>query len=129
MKSFSLYQKTGLLYSLVLLLFSIVAFIAAPFIIKFYLGIDYQPALNTIRILSVIILVGGLNYYYGIIGLVNMSKEKYFTRSVWTAGLVSLMLCAVLAPGLKANGAAIAMVIAESLLFVQIFMHRKKIQT
>jgi len=111
------FNKTGRILGGLFLFGSLLLCVLSPIIIKLYLG-EYIP--NTIldlRILSFIVLFGGLNYYYGIIGMVNMSMERYFSKGVWISGLISVVICTSLSYFLQDLGAAIAMVSAEVVLF------------
>ncbi|WP_313513821.1 oligosaccharide flippase family protein [Sphingobacterium sp.] len=110
------FNKTGRILGGLFLFGSLLLCVLSPIIIKLYLG-EYIP--NTIldlRILSFIVLFGGLNYYYGIIGMVNMSMERYFSKAVWISGLISVVICTSLSYYLQDLGAAIAMVCAEVVL-------------
>lgn len=119
------YRKIGLYYGVALILISIVLYILSPFAIGIYLGDDFIPSILDIRIMSPIILFGGLNYYYGVVGLVNLGKEKTFSRSVWIAGVCSVIVCYILVSYFGHIGAAIALLMAEVLLFIQILYHIK----
>ena len=75
-----------------------------------------------------VILFGGMNFYYGIIGLVNMGYSKKFVACVWKAGFFSLVLCSLLSIVLKDRGAAISMIVSEILLLILIWKELKKIE-
>ncbi|MFB6340423.1 flippase [Saccharicrinis sp. FJH62] len=125
-KSFKLYNKVGIYFGALLLILTVLVLLFSPWGVVHYLGSNYEHSILTIQILSFVVFLGGLNYYYGIIGLVNMKKEKYFTRSVWVAGVISIVVCVSLSNILFANGAALAMVSAELILFVQIMLYQKR---
>ncbi|TCV10490.1 PST family polysaccharide transporter [Sphingobacterium alimentarium] len=118
--TFSVFQKTGRYLGMLFLVGSIVLCLAAPLIIKLYLGTAIESTIWDLRILSFIILFGGLNYYYGIIGMVNMNLEAYFSRIVWISGIISLIICFTLSLFLKDIGASIAMISAEIVLLLLI---------
>ena len=47
--------------------------------IRVYFGPRFSPIATDIRILTIVIVVGGLNYLFGVVGLVNIGWEKQFT--------------------------------------------------
>lgn len=120
------FMKGGKYYGGLLAIISVAIFLLAPWGITLYLGDDYLKSIVDVQILSSLVFLGGLNYYYGIVGLVNFGKEKAFTRSVWVAGILSLFICYFLALKFNDIGASIAMVIAELVLLVQILVELKK---
>ena len=71
--------------------------------------------------MSLVIVFGSLNYFFGIIGLVNLGYQKQFTKFVFTAGIISLILSVSLSYFFKDFGASLTMSIVELLLFLMIF--------
>lgn len=128
-KSFLLFKKIGIYYSFLLIFITISVFSLSPWIIRNYLGVIYVSSITNIQIMSFVIVFGGLNYYYGIIGLVNVGKEALFARAVWISGILSLLVCIILSRIIFDKGAAIAMVFAEVLLFLQIVFHLRDTNT
>ncbi len=80
-----------------------------------FLGISDQGFQWVYFVLIPIILFGSLNYLLGIVGLVNLNKEKWFQRATVVGSLVNFILCLVLAPTYGAIGSAIAITTAEFL--------------
>jgi len=128
-KNIQIYKKLGVFYGLLLLTISIIVLILAPWGIKSYLSSAYINSVTNVQIMCMVIFFGGLNYYYGIIGLVNMGKEKLFAKAVWISGIFSVCICFLLAAKLLDKGASVAMVLAEVLLFIQILFYSKNIRT
>lgn len=120
------FHKTGRILALIFLLISLFLCLSSPLIIKLYLGQFIDNTVIDLRILSFIILLGGLNYYYGIIGMVNLGMEKKFSVAVWVSGLLSVIICIVLSLFFQDIGAAIAMVVAELVLLFLILKLIKK---
>ncbi len=110
----------GKYYGAFLLFISLLIFVFAPWTVRTFLGADYLNSIVNIQILSFIVFFGGLNYYFGIIGLVNIGKTKEFTRSVWISGVFCIALCTLLADLLADKGGAIALLLAEVLMFTQV---------
>lgn len=113
-------------YGISLGIVSILLFITAEPLLKAFVK-EYHPALLLdIRILSSVILFGGLNYLVGIIGLINLGQKKTFTLGVVIGGLLNLLLCAILIPLLQDKGAAIALAVSEFALFVFLALRLKQ---
>lgn len=112
--------RTGKVLSLFFFMITIVVLLFAPFIIDIYLPNGNVTTVVDLRILSLIIFFGGLNYFYGIIGLVNFGHQNTFNYFVWISGLVGILLSIVLSYFYQDNGAAVSMVIAESILLILI---------
>jgi PST family polysaccharide transporter len=115
------FNRIGILYSGGLLVYTLVAILLSGFVVRIFLGFDSIPTTLDLRILCLMILFGGLNYYYGILGLVNLNKAKEFSYYVWIAGGVSISSCFVLIPYWQDMGASIAMVLAEAVLLILIY--------
>lgn len=107
------FKKIGKYLAIFFLLGSIAILILSPTIIRLYLGKEIDSTILDLRILSFVIFFGGLNYYYGIIGLVNQGREIQFTKYVWISGGLSVATCIFLSSIWNDLGAAIAMLIAE----------------
>ena len=123
------YYKIGHIFSATLFVISLMIISLSPFLIKSFLNESYYNSILDIQIMSFVILFGGMNFYYGIIGLVNMGYSKIFVMCVWKAGLFSLLLCSLLSILLQDRGAAISMLMSEMFLFILIWkgLKNKKI--
>ncbi|WP_181163610.1 flippase [Pontibacter mangrovi] len=104
------------LYFIGLLALTAIFFALAPLAGYFIDEINERVILN-IKILSPIILFGSLNYLIGVVGLVNLGYEKYFSSTVMISGAVNIALCCILVYILQDIGAAIALSLAEFTLF------------
>lgn len=122
------YKKIGKYFSIILLLSVVVLMIIIPYVINLYLGAYYPKVIINSRILLPVILIGGLNYYYGIVGLVNLDYQKNFTHFVLIAGLVNIILCLILSRFWADAGAAISLLVAETVLCVLVlyWLQRKE---
>ncbi|NAW51358.1 oligosaccharide flippase family protein [Elizabethkingia argentiflava] len=98
---------------------------SSTMIIDLYIGKGHTTTIIDFRILSLVILFGGLNYYYGIVGLVNLNKKTLFNRLVWISGMIGMIMSFILSYYMKDIGAAISMVFAEGLL---LYLIMKKIK-
>lgn len=104
---------------------SILTFIFAPLLSKIILGWEFDESIPLIRIMSIVILFGGLNYVYGIIGMVNMNKGKQFLYYVLIAGIISVLFCSLFAYTLTFYAAAISMILAEGILMISCILRMK----
>lgn len=74
--------------------------------------------IDNFHVLSYIIIIGGMNYYFGILGLLSMGKDKDFSKSVAIAGFINIILCFILSHYLQDRGSALSLVISELVLLI-----------
>ena len=118
--------KISKYYFLVLFLISIMCIIIAPYIIRLLLGVEYILAILNLRIMSLVIVFGAMNYLYGIVGLINMGYEKQFRNMVVFSGLISLILNFITIPIFQDKGASFCLVFSEFSLFILLLIYIKK---
>lgn len=111
------------LFSLILLLI-----LFENFIERFLDITNNDSFSNVFYILLPVIVIGSLNYLLGIVGLVNLNKEKRFNTATIIGGLINLMLCYLLSKDYGAIGSAIALVFAELSVFLFIVNYLLKIK-
>lgn len=115
------FGKFARIYGLLLLLLTITLYIIGPYFLIWYLGKSFIVAIPIFQILLPVIFIGGLNYYLGIIGLINLGFNKYFLKAVFISGVTSVSLCYIISSFLGSIGAAIAMSTGELVLLLLIF--------
>lgn len=111
----------GKVYALLLLLATIALFLIGPYLLIWYLGQSFISGIIIFQVLVPVILFGGLNYYLGIIGLINLGMNKYFSKAVFVTGLFSISACYVLSQYWSSLGGAIAMTSSELMLLILIY--------
>ncbi|WP_348810463.1 oligosaccharide flippase family protein [Flavobacterium maritimum] len=116
------FGKFGKIYGLLLLLLTIILYIIGPYLLIWYLGKSFMSAIVIFQILLPVIFLGGLNYYLGIIGLINLGMNKYFLKIVFISGIFSVSMCYFLSGFLGSIGAAIAMTLSELMLLLLILI-------
>ncbi|MDE5722535.1 MAG: oligosaccharide flippase family protein [Clostridia bacterium] len=109
------------------LMFGIIA--VADNLIPWYLGSEYDKASTLMKILSPLIPLIGLSNVFGIQFLIPSNQDKKYTLAVILGAVVNLVLNLVLIYFLKSYGAAIATVIAETVVTgVMLVFLRKNIK-
>lgn len=119
-------RRVSFYYSVFLLILSAALYISIPWLIEIYLGQSYPEIVRDVRIMSPIILVGGLNYYFGVAGLVNMNHKNAFTVFVLFAGAINLLLSLYLSKIYLDAGAAFSLTIAETVLLLLLLIYLQK---
>lgn len=109
--------KISKFFAIILTVEFLLTLIFSPWIIRIIAGEHLGEAIILVRIMSVVILVGGLNYVLGMVGLVNLDKQRYFFIAVMASGIASIIFLILTAPHLGIKGGAWALVISEILLF------------
>lgn len=84
--------------------------------------------ITNLNIMSFVILIGGLNYYFGILGLVSLNYKKEFSRYIMITGLFNISFCFIAVYFFQDNGAAITFVLSETILLCQILSKMHSIQ-
>ncbi|GAB4186267.1 MAG: oligosaccharide flippase family protein [Calditrichia bacterium] len=95
----------------------LILLLSSKIVILFLFGPENLPSVSNLRILSSIVFIGGLNYYFGIVGLVSMNYKKEFSRYMIATSIVNVLVCLVLVKFLQDNGAAYSFLISELFLF------------
>ncbi|TFU92593.1 hypothetical protein E4T81_10665 [Barnesiella sp. WM24] len=110
----------------ILILFSAIAYLLSPLMSDIILGKDFQAAIPLIRIMTLVVLLGGINYTLGIIGLINLNKGKQFFHYVVISGVTSILVLLIFANRYTYYAAAWAMVIAELISCILCYTTLKK---
>jgi PST family polysaccharide transporter len=74
-----------------------------------------------------VILFGSLNYLLGIVGLVNLNKEKWFQRATIAGSLVNFTLCLIFATKYGDIASAIALSTAEFIVLIIVIRYLYKL--
>lgn len=108
------------------IMFGIMA--VAAKLVPWFLGEEFEKSVAILMIGSPIIMAIGLNNVSGVQYLIPAKKQNIFTRSVVIGAIFNFSLNLILIPQLKAIGAIISSVLAETLiLLVQLLYIRKEI--
>ncbi len=115
--NFSALWKISRVYFAGLFIMSLAMLLSSGILIKYVFGEQYVESLSSVRILSFVILFGGMNYLLGIIGLINLGEKKAFTKFVIAAGLTNIVVTLIAVSSLGAIGASLGMLLSEVVLF------------
>jgi polysaccharide transporter, PST family len=118
------FQKIGKVYILFLIFTMLLIFSLAHIICKIF-GNEFLHSILNLRIMSLVIVLGGLNYYYGILGMVSQGYSKPFSKIIWITGICSILFCFLLSYFLADVGASINLVVSELILFILIVSFKK----
>lgn len=110
-------KKIALPFTLFVLALSVGVYLCAPLIVKI-LCAGEQECIPLIRIMTLVILFGEINYLIGIVGLVNMNYERYFLVAVVITGVISVTVVLLTVAAMQASAAAMAMSVSEIILFL-----------
>lgn len=107
--------KVAKYYTIVLVFIVIVSILLEP-VIEEILNVNNSSFRVTFYFLCPLILFGSLNYLLGIVGLVNLNKEKLFSRITLVGGLVNVILSLFLVDTYSEKGVAFSLLISELLI-------------
>lgn len=113
-------------YFVGLLGLSAMVFLFSPTIGRLMLGEEFLASIVNLRILSFVILFGGMSYLLGIIGMVNMGFEKYFTRLVFVSGILNIAITAGFSFLLNDMAGSVGLMAGEMVLFMLIYRFLRK---
>jgi PST family polysaccharide transporter len=92
---------------------SIFLLIFAPILVKVFLGDQYLPSINVVRILSFFPFIIGLSNLYGIQTTLNLKMDKDFLKVVMGGSIINLLLNVLLDYKLAEIGSSVSWLITE----------------
>jgi O-antigen/teichoic acid export membrane protein len=95
-------------------------------IILIMAGEEFIEAIIPMKILSILIFIIGLSYYFAFMILYPKGKEKIYTKIVFISALVSVSLNIILIPTYKEIATSIVTVIVEGVGLVLMFIYCRK---
>lgn len=114
--------------SLCTFVMSIGLFIASPYIIHLFYGDDYENSVTVLKILAFCPFLVGVSNVLGIQTMLSLGYSKEFSRILLIAGCISLIAIYPLTNYMKEDGAAISVLLTESIVVVMMiyFIYIKK---
>ncbi len=113
---------------LIYLSLSLITMFLSEYIIYILMREFNEIAILNLQIMSFVILVGGFNYYYGILGLVSMNYKKDFSRFIIATGIFNIIFCFAMVYLYPEYGASISMIGSEIVLLGLIMFKISKIK-
>lgn len=113
-----LLRKLALPFTAVVLVVTVLVYLFAPLVSEVLCGKEFTACVPYIRIMTLVILFGEINYLVGIVGLINMEGQREFFQSVIVTGVFSVVFMLLMTPRWGGEAAAWAMSLSELLLFV-----------
>ena len=98
-------------------------------IINIVAGSVIKNAGINLKILSFVIFLGGLNYYFGFLMFMPTEKAKMFLQALKYTGMVSILAASVLCFLLQDFGASIALCVSEIIMLILIARNIKLCQS
>lgn len=123
----ALLKKATIPFSIILSLLSIIILLFAQPLVILISGEDYMEVVNLIRIMSPVILLGGLNSILGMSGLVNLNHQKTFFIGVILAGVFNVGFLLITVNALGVLSAAWSTTLSELVLLIVILSRISKI--
>lgn len=108
---------------------TIIIIIFSKVIVIVILGDKFLPSINVLRILMFLPVIILLSNIYGIQIMLNLGYKKEFSKIVFFAGILNLILLFILVPLFLEMGAAISVVVTECFVTIEMFyfVRKKKI--
>ncbi len=100
--------------------------LTAEYIVPLLFGEAFLPSVNTLRILSVLVLVFSIAYFLGHIILTATGMERKILRATIAGAVINAVANLLLIPRLKQDGAAIASVLSEAAVTVILLWHARR---
>lgn len=117
-ENIALLKRLSIPFTCVVLVVSALVYVFAPWISNVLCGADMRDCIPLIRIMTLVILFGEINYLIGIVGLVNLDLQKQFFVSVLITGVFSVVFILIFAGRYGAYAASASMSLSELLLTV-----------
>jgi len=117
-ENIALLKRIALPFTAVVAFVSALVLVFAPWISDILCGTEFSDCIPLIRIMTLVILFGEVNYLIGLVGLVNLNRSRQFFRSVLITGIFSVVFILTFASRLGATAAALSMSLSEILLTI-----------
>ncbi len=104
-------------------------FLLADIIVPLMFGETFVPAIQTVKIATIIIYVLGFSNLFGTQVLLTFGQEKKLLLCTCVAAVLNMTMNLFLIPRFQHNGAVVASVVCESLVTIMTFIFAKKFVT
>ena len=118
----SINKKIGAFFFIITILF----YLSAGIINQVFFKSTDPKITELMRWMSPVIIIGSMNYVLGIAGLVNLNYNNYFLKAVTISGVASLLILIATVSYIDIYSGAIAMLLAEVVLFFYCYLKLRK---
>ena len=108
----------GKVIGFLLLSITIAHDVTAPLVCNIFLKSIADESIMMIRLLSPVIVLGGLNYVFGVVGLINLGSQKTWLKNLFISSLTGISLLLFTVKSFDIMAAVIGTIAAELLLFI-----------
>lgn len=109
--------------SIILFFICVILFFTSPIITTIILGDKFLDAIPQIKIMSLVVFFGGLNYILGVIGLIILGKGKQFFSFVIVGGITCVAITTLFSSRYSGLAASWGMSIAEFVVTILISIY------
>lgn len=120
-------KRVSFPYLGILIVTAFFGFFFSDFLVGLICGKEFYDAVPIVMILSIVVIVGGMNNLLGFVGLVNLNYQQYFFRYVLISGLISIIFLLISVKFYGIYSAAWAMAISETVLLTLILLRFSKL--
>lgn len=110
-------KKLAFVIFIILIVPNLIIFFGANTLVQLFGGVEFKDSATLLKVMSPVIIIGTMNYVLGVIGLVNLNKQKLFFLGVMIAGVVSVIFLMITIPHWGVLSASIAIPLSELVLF------------
>lgn len=104
--------------ALPLLLISFGIFVFAPFVCNLFLKSIASKSILLLRLMSPLIIFGGLNYMFGVVGMINLGLQKEWFKILFISSTAALSVLLISASFFDYYAAVISAAIAELMICI-----------
>ena len=108
----------GKVIGFLLLSITIALDVTASLVCNIFLKSIADESIMMIRLLSPVIVLGGLNYVFGVVGLINLGSQKTWLKNLFISSLTGISLLLFTVKSFDIMAAVIGTIAAELLLFI-----------
>ena len=113
----------------VFFLISTAIFLFAPIIVKILFGNSNMDSIMLLKIMSPIVIFGGMGYLFGVLGLYGLGYDKLFLRNVVISGCLSIICLIAMVHITPIISGGVAMLISEFALFAACLLSIMKLSS
>lgn len=96
--------------------------VAAPWVIRLFLGASYRPAIGVLRVASLVIPAAAVSNILGLQWMLPFGMDRAFNRIVVSAGILNVVLAVVLSPRFGPMGTAWSVVAAQGFVSTSMYI-------